>query len=148
MNAKDLMTKDPRTVGIDDTIADAIEGMATIEVRHLPVVDRDGKLVGMLAERDLLAIRADRSGDELNPTRTQPIARYLPNGPDKDLACVRASADVREVVDRMLAHKLAAIPVLDDGGKVVGLIGFADVLRAYRNALGDAPRASRPEARA
>lgn len=148
MNAKDLMTKDPRTVGVDDTVADAIEAIAAIDVRHLPVVDRDGKLVGMLAERDLLSIRADRSGGELNPPRTQPIARYLPNDPAREVVCIRASADVREIVDRMLAHRLAAIPVVDDGGRPIGLIGFGDVLRAYRNALGEGTRASRPEARA
>ncbi len=53
MIAADLMTENPRTIRATDPLGQAIEALQSIEVRHLPVVDDQNELVGMLSDRDL-----------------------------------------------------------------------------------------------
>src|SRR6476659_542610 len=47
------MTEGPVTISMSATVRDAVRLLQTLEVRHLPVVDEDGTLVGMLSDRDL-----------------------------------------------------------------------------------------------
>ena len=50
----DYMTKNPVTVYADEPVTKAVETMSTHRVRHLPVVDRDGRLVGIVTARDIV----------------------------------------------------------------------------------------------
>lgn len=53
MPAREIATHDPVTVHADDDLADALRLMATYQVRRLPVVDEDNRLVGVLAQADV-----------------------------------------------------------------------------------------------
>ena len=55
MNARDIMTSDVATIDESSTIAEALETLSTLEIRHLPVVRRGGAICGMLSDRDLRA---------------------------------------------------------------------------------------------
>lgn len=52
----DLMTKDPVTIRDDEPVTKAVELLSTRKIRHLPVVDREGKLVGIITARDIVDI--------------------------------------------------------------------------------------------
>ncbi len=54
--AWEIMTPDPVTVGPDELITDVIEKMRDLGVRHMPVVDKDGKPLGVISSRDVMAI--------------------------------------------------------------------------------------------
>lgn len=54
--ARDLMTESPATIGPAWTIRSAVRLLQTLDVRHLPVVNEQGELVGMLSDRDLRAL--------------------------------------------------------------------------------------------
>lgn len=49
-----VMTENPITVPEDSLVVDAMEKMRSLNVRHLPVVDKEGKVVGMISFRDLI----------------------------------------------------------------------------------------------
>ena len=53
MPVREIATHDPVTIGADEDLADALKLMATYQVRRLPVVDEDNKLVGVLAQADV-----------------------------------------------------------------------------------------------
>jgi CBS domain-containing protein len=53
-----VMTENPITIGEDALLLDAVEKMRSLNVRHLPVVDREGKLVGIISVRDVLDLAA------------------------------------------------------------------------------------------
>ncbi len=74
--AADVMTEEPRYVAPGQSIRTAGEEMLATGVRHLPVVDGD-VVVGMIAERDVLAVMAAAAMD--NPTATEhpPVEREL-----------------------------------------------------------------------
>jgi acetoin utilization protein AcuB len=129
--AAEIMTENPRTLRVDDPIADAMEALHSMGVRHLPVVDDHGELVGMLSDRDLgrLARQFTQGGDAVEVLLTHgriPVGRAM----STDVAYVDAETDISEIVQIMLERKVGAVPVVDRDGQVVGIISYVDVLRA------------------
>jgi hypothetical protein len=90
MRAPDIMITEVQVIRADETIATALELLAGADSRHLPVVDEEGELVGMLSDRDL---RALPDAGEVEPVD--------PGGID----------DAGEVVDKCIAAELRRIPI-------------------------------------
>src|SRR5687767_6697626 len=55
MRASEIMTPDPMTMQVTALVSDALQVLQTLEIRHLPIVDHAGRLVGMLSDRDVRA---------------------------------------------------------------------------------------------
>ena len=130
--AEDIMTKDPRTIDVNATAGDAIEALQSIDVRHLPVVDRQGELVGMVSDRDLGSwARQFSEGEDalrsIETLSTVGVADIMSSDP----ACVETDADVDEIVETMLDRKVGALPVVDDQDRVVGIVSYVDLLRVF-----------------
>ena len=122
MLLKQIMKRDPITASDTDSLGDAYRKMIAARSRHLPVI-RDGKLVGILTERDILEFRAKRDIDEDWWRATASAAMHAPAqtaGPDDSLT---------EAAGRMAASKLGALPIVDLG-KLVGIVTVTDVLAA------------------
>jgi acetoin utilization protein AcuB len=129
--AADLMTENPRTIGVNDSLEDAIEALQTMHVRHLPVVDAEGDLVGMLSDRDVGALlRPFRDAEQEEGAPPGGAGVRVASLMSGDVVCVDADADVREIIERMLEEKIGAVPVVDGEGTVVGIVSYVDILRA------------------
>jgi CBS domain-containing protein len=129
--ARDLMTPAPRTVPATARLRMAVEILQSLDVRHLPVVDEEGALVGMLSDRDLraLSIPCMIGREYLGNLQTalDTTVATLMNG---NVLSVDLEADAAEVVDLMLDHKIGAVPVTDADGALVGIVSYIDVLRS------------------
>jgi acetoin utilization protein AcuB len=130
MRVADLMTAPLVTIGHDATVADAWSIIRSRQVRHLPVLDSDRRLIGMVTDHDLRLVILGR-GLEEEPDR---LARTLGGLRVNEIMTwavitVRADADIREAARIMHEHKLGALPVAD-GGRVVGMLTATDVIRA------------------
>lgn len=122
MKIRDIMRREPITVWDTDPLGIAQRWMAKYHIRHLPVL-AGGKLVGMLAERDLLQARAHADGDE--DWWRMPVREAMQPSPQT----VHPDDSVTEVAGRMAYSKLDAFPVIDHG-KLVGVVSVVDVLDA------------------
>ncbi|MBM4357718.1 MAG: CBS domain-containing protein [Deltaproteobacteria bacterium] len=131
MQADEIMTDQVVTVTTTNTLADALEVLAGLDVRHLPVVD-DGELVGILSDRDIRSLGFHRvedmkTVDRLHEVARTPVARVM----SADVRAVEPGTDVREVIDRMLQEQVGALPVVEPHTRqLVGIISYIDVLRA------------------
>ncbi len=129
MVARDVMTPDPACISTTATLADAVELLYALDVRHLPVVDEDGALVGMLSDRDLrtfaLGPREDlgRALQAMNA----PVASLM----STEIVAVDPETDVAEVIDLMLQNHLAAVPVTEPSShsELLGIVSYFDLLR-------------------
>src|SRR5262245_57877663 len=121
MRATEIMTEDPMTVEVTAKIAEAIDILQTLEIRHLPVVDRGGTLVGMISDRDLRSANG----------KEESIAAIM----SADVSTIDPETDVEEIIDLLLELKVGALPVVDEETKeLMGIVSYVDVLRALRSA--------------
>ena len=131
MTIDELMTAEPATLSPDDTVRDAIDLLRSLDVRHVPIV-RNGRLVGMLSDRDLREatlpmLHAFDNPDAALKVYDQPLADLMRS----DIISVEAGSDAGELIDLMIDHKVGAIPVVD-ADSLVGIVSYIDVLRACR----------------
>jgi len=131
MIAADIMTENPRTVQPTDPVSHAVELLQSNNVRHLPVVDGRGQLVGMLSDRDLGPLmRTLIEGADIErmvmPVSQRQVAEFMTGG----VATVTPEADVSEAIDLMLDERIGAVPVVDEADHLRGIISYVDVLRS------------------
>lgn len=137
MRVADLMATPLVTVGHDTTVADAWSVMRARQVRHLPVLDVDRRLIGMLTEHDLRLVILERCLQEEPDRLARTLARLRVNeimtwavitvGPD---------TDVRDAARIMHDRKLGALPVAEEG-RVIGMLTATDVIRAVVGTRGE-----------
>lgn len=127
----DLMTEDVVTVTPDTDLSVAWNLFEDASIRHLPVVDEDGNLVGVLTQRDL-ARKALGSVDDLPPQEqhallaertVEEIMQPSPEFATPDESLVDAA-------ERMVEHKIGCLPVVE-GERVVGIVTESDFVRLY-----------------
>ncbi len=132
MNAAELMTEDPVTVHVDATIMEALAALRAAGVRHLPVLDRGGALVGIVSDRDLALLATPSGGRDQAPLSGFPVSRVMSH----PVVSVAPDSDVLEVAEKLLENEIGAVAVLD-GMRVVGIISYVDVLRAFPRAVSE-----------
>jgi acetoin utilization protein AcuB len=135
MRVKNWMTRGAATIHSDALVRGAADMMKTRRLRHLPVVDHGGRLVGIVTDRDLRQV-----------TFAPALQRRLPNLSDalktltvqavmtRGVVTVRPSAEIREAARLMYERKIGALPVVD-GDRVAGILTESDVLRALQSVL-------------
>jgi acetoin utilization protein AcuB len=109
------MTVHPATIRDDAPVSEAQQRLHELDVRHLPVIDESGSLVGMLSDRDLRSASPGRS-----------VIEVMTN----DVLSVDLEADIAEIIDLMLDHRIGAVPVVDGDGMLAGIVSYVDILRA------------------
>lgn len=136
-SVEDVMTRNVVTITDTAPIADALEILSRQEIRHLPVVDDDGEVVGMLSDRDLRDIGVPLVVDEDRLTRLRarlatPVSELM----SANVISLEPSDGLSDAVDRMLGERIGAIPVIDpDTNELVGIVSYVDLLRVLREAL-------------
>jgi acetoin utilization protein AcuB len=131
VNIEEIMTPAPERVYVTDTVSDAITKLFEMDVRHLPVVNTNDELVGMLSDRDLRSFSLPFStgvdtGDASEQRSAAPVSDVMQG----DVISVGTDADVSEVISLMIDHKVGAIPVVDSlEGGLVGIVSYIDILR-------------------
>lgn len=132
MQAKDIMTTSPVCVKPTTIIADAIEVMHASDIRHITVVDREGRLVGILSERDIGALWHPTRGRMLDE---RVYARKVEDFMSLDPVSVESTTDIDEVIEIMLEHRVGAVPVLSADGVLSGIVSYVDILQAAQGKL-------------
>ncbi len=131
-----VMTPQPATVGPEDSLGDAAGAMVQGGFRHLPVVDTDGSVVGMLSERDLrarLGTELERFADAAMDLLSEEVEGTLRPDP----VTIPSTATVRDALEILADERVGALPVMD-GERLVGIVSYLDLLVYLR---GEAPPA-------
>jgi CBS domain-containing protein len=128
--ARMLMTHAPTTIASDDSLLDAVARMAERNIRHLPVVDGDHHVVGILSDRDVRtavgeATRPLRPSDAVVRIQSLRVAHAMKRNP----FVVRADAPFADVVRVFTEQRVGAVPVVDDADHLVGIISYVDVFK-------------------
>ena len=150
LRVRDLMTSNVLVVGPDDPVTKIRDLMADRHIRHVPVVDEGGDLVGVVSDRDLLAraLGADTDlplslqAELLDADKVRDVMTW-------DVETVDADDDVTTAAMVMLENKYGCLPVLEEG-KLAGILTEADFVRFVAGTAEDSalqPAALRQRAR-
>ncbi|HKY12110.1 MAG TPA: CBS domain-containing protein [Gaiellaceae bacterium] len=117
---REVMTSNPRTIEADKPVADAAKLMRDEDVGLAPIVEGD-RLVGALTDRDI-AIRVVAEGKDPASTPVREVA-------STDVVTVDPDQDLDEALNLMAQHQVRRIPVVEQDGRLVGVVAQADVAR-------------------
>ncbi|MCL9781404.1 CBS domain-containing protein [Vibrio sp. S4M6] len=133
IKVEDMMTRSPHTLLRSDSLFDAKQAMKKYDIRHIPVVDDNNKLYGIVTQRDVLS--AQESSLHKIPTNNA----YTLNTPLNDIMhanvlSVEPRAGLKESAKYMQKHKIGCLPVIDKG-QLVGIITDSDFVSIAINLL-------------
>jgi len=151
MKIESVMTKDVVTLLQEDTIRSASLKMAEKGISGAPVINGDGKLIGMLSEADVLrSLKTTKKTLQMvfpslssigvsfreQLTEKEALEAYqdVENMTVKelmtlDVVTVSSDNELRDAISQMVAKGINRLPVVDKMGKVVGIITRGDILR-------------------
>jgi IMP dehydrogenase len=108
------MIVEPVTLRPDALVSDALELMAMYHISGVPITDEDGKLVGILTNRDL----------RFAPDASQPVSALMTS---RDLVTAPVGTRLEEAEAILHRHKIEKLPVVDTEGRLTGLITVKDI---------------------
>jgi len=127
------------SIGPDARLTEAATLMRRRKVRHLPVVEHGGRIVGMVSARDLRqALFAPSVQDALGNLRDVLDGLAVRDIMTRKVVGVRSATSIREAARLMYERKVGALPVVERN-LLVGILTETDVLDALQRMLGPTP---------
>jgi CBS domain-containing protein len=120
MKVRDLMTSDVKTCRPDTNLAEAVKDMWERDCGALPVVNDEGRVTGMITDRDICIAVATR-GRSADRIAVREVARNQAHTCQPD-------DDAMVAIEAMKAHKIRRLPVVDADGHVRGIVSLNDIV--------------------
>ena len=124
MKVSDLMHTDVCAVHSDVTLGSVVETLADAHISGVPVVDRHGKILGVVSTTDILQAQAERleGGEAWDDQLVQDVMT-------RPALTIPADADIREAAQRMLYGEVHRL-FIEKSGALAGVISQTDIVRA------------------
>jgi len=137
MLIRDRMTRNPVLCAADLSVTDAFDQMKKSHIRRMPVVDKNGKLVGIVSDKDLLRV---------TPSPATTLSAYeipyllskvkVSDVMAKKVITVAEETPVEEAARIMADNKIGGLPVVDESNVVVGIITETDIFKTFLELIG------------
>ena len=126
ITVKEIMTTEPWTLTATDSLEAARQLMTEKHIRHIPIVDDQGRLVGLVTHRDLLAASIPQLADMGDEQRmafeaSTPLQKIMTT----ELSVISETMNLRQAALHLQAHKYGCLPVVSKG-KLTGIITDSD----------------------
>jgi acetoin utilization protein AcuB len=132
------MTRRVVTIGPEASIFEAQDLMAQNRIRHIPVVEKGDKLVGIVSDRDLrsaLPFRYLKEG--VSPEEQERLQRLrVTDIMTREVFTISPAYTIQDALLMIQNSKVGALPVVDEEGRLKGILSVRDLLRAFINVLG------------
>jgi CBS domain-containing protein len=131
MNVRDLMSSQVETIQPSESCLDAVVRMQRVRSRHLPVVNRQGALVGIVTDRDVRHhLFSRRAFESLGSTRVEVLLDgvHVAEVMSTSLVTATPGMSLIEAAATMRSQKVGALPVVEQG-RLVGILTETDLLR-------------------
>jgi CBS domain-containing protein len=153
MKIQDAMEKEVVKFQIDDRIVDVAGSLRKNKISGAPVVDKEGKLVGIISEGDImrlievhspninlilpapldlieLPVRMKYEMDEIAEDMNKAASLLIGEIMTKKVVTIKLDADISDAAQLMDTHDVKRLPVVDSDGKMVGIITRGDIIGA------------------
>jgi CBS domain-containing membrane protein len=139
----DLMTKDVVTVKKETSLIEAARRLTGLRISGMPVVDEKDMVIGVVGELDIIsAVGGQKSNGVKNIFRRmlgEPVPAQKDGNTVGDVMStppitIRPTEDIREAAHILEGHRIKRIPVIDEFGRLIGVISRADIVRGMSRA--------------
>ena len=130
--AKEIMTKDVFTVMEDDSLLVLQEVMKWRAIRHVPVVDQQERIIGLLSHRDLLKLTVSALA-EIDLKEEEALLKRIPIAEvmGRKVWVVGPEIPIKYIAQEMVRQKIGCLPVVDEDQKILGIITEADFVKLF-----------------
>lgn len=137
MLVRERMTSPAVTITPETPFQEALKLMRDKKFRRLPVVDSAGKIVGIVSERDMLHA-SPSPATSLSVWEVNYLLWKLKISDimTHNVLTLQQDTPIEDAANLMVTHKIGGVPIVDDSGKVVGVITETDIFRAFVEMLG------------
>jgi len=136
MLVRERMSRSPVTISTDVPITEALKVMRKHSVRRLPVLDKEGRMVGIVSEKDLLyASPSSASSLSIYEMHYMLSQLKVTEVMATDVTTISADTPLEEAARIMADNKIGGLPVLQDG-RLVGIITETDIFKVFLEMLG------------
>lgn len=125
---RDIMTQHPHTLKPTDTVATAHALMVQSDIRHIPIVDSQEHVLGIITDRDLLLAREGTPGN--GSIDADAIEKYM----HTQISTISSRAGLKEAALYMQKHHIGCLPVLHEQ-KLIGIITDSDFVSIAINLM-------------
>ena len=142
IKVKEIMSENVQTLLINDTIKDALTTMLEQELTTIPVVNLDNRCVGIISRSDLTELFVEEDG-ELSRMIDTPLSmerlfrsletcdiRQIRELMTHEVISVKANQSLTEACQQMVRQNVHHLPVVDDEGRLAGIVSSFDVVQA------------------
>lgn len=148
MKVSELMTRNVMTIPPEMSVRDAAKILFEREISGLPVADEQKRVVGMITEKEIIAMAMPKLVEQLGDfdyvLNEEPFARKIAEADKikvkdvmrREVLCVDENTAIAEVARLMIAKKARRIPVLGKDKKLVGIIARADIVKKIAREAG------------
>ena len=144
MLVRERMTTPAVTITPETPFQEALKLMRDKKFRRLPVVDSAGKIVGIVSERDMLHA-SPSPATSLSVWEVNYLLWKLKISDimTHNVLTINQDMPIEDAASLMVTHKIGGVPVVDNGGKVVGVITETDIFKAFAEMLGSGEKGLR-----
>ena len=137
MYVKDNMTRNPYTLGLNQSVSEALDIMSASKVERLPVVDQKGKLLGLVTE-SLIASNTPNNSSSLSVFELNYLLNKLQikDIMIKEPITVGPDALLEEAATLLDINDIGCLPVVDNDNTLIGIITHGDIFKAIIDLLG------------
>lgn len=128
-----IMSSRVAVLSFDDNLLTVQGIFASVKFRHLPVVDEDGGIIGIISDRDFLRVASPFFGTVNEQNRDKEIMmRKVGTIMTRNPICANMQTTILEAVKLMNGRKISCLPIVKPGGsKLQGIVTWKDVVRAF-----------------
>jgi len=135
ITVEEFMTADPYTLRDSDSLNDARKVMTEKHIRHIPIIDNDKHLIGLVTQRDVLAATDPNSKQQMKSSPQEGDTDIkLSTIMITDVSVVHKTDSLRKAALYIQSHKYGCLPVVSDDG-LVGIITDSDFIDIAINLL-------------
>jgi CBS domain-containing membrane protein len=139
MTVAHLMTRDVVTVKKDTPLDEAARRLTGLRISGMPVVDDQDKVIGVIGELDIMSVLGGKKTRGIKDLLRRIMGEPSPLRKEGDQVghvmstpaiTIKSSFDVRDAARILDSHRIKRLPVVDNDGKLIGVISRADIVRA------------------
>lgn len=130
---EDVMSTNVFTLGRNDRLSIADDLLKQQRIRHIPVLNSDGNLCGILTQRDLfrgILLRSLGYGDRAEQKLLDSLS--IKDAMHDEVLTISPKSTLSDAANLMLSNKVGCLPVVD-GERLVGMISEADFVKQFAN---------------